>query len=491
MAVGLAACSAPAATEEEEALTTLTIAETVGPETFDPQATALNATWLAWELSYQCLLSADETGALNPVLATDYEIADDGLTYTFNLRDDVIFHDGSPFTSDDVVFTFERLLDTGLDYYKSRFKNVTSITAEGDYTVVFQLGVVDPGFILNIADPATAGCAILSRTATETNDPALKMIGTGPFATGDYAPNSQLELTRFEDYWGDAPVYDELVVRYMPEASAQVAALQAGEVDLIFPAGTTVKTLESNANVEIKSVVSGAAININLNSASPALADVRVRQAVQLAFDREDIVESVLLGGGEPSGLIPTGYSWAPAPSDLPFYTQDIEEAKALLAEAGYADGLTLEFQYIAGYNDYVDRLATVMQSQLAEVGIELTLTPLALAVWLENLSNARFDLSYNAYPFFADPINYVHVRPGRSGPTPPELEAALAAARATTTPDDYIEAIIEVAELEAELGFGVVTLANTNLWVATRVGLENVVPKMDNTRQFLFAITG
>jgi peptide/nickel transport system substrate-binding protein len=492
IAVGVAACSGTGTPAKTTSSTngTLTIAETVGPQTFDPQATSLNATWLAWELSYQCLLSADEKGKFNPVLATSYDVSKDGLTYTFHLRKGVTFQDGSPFTSDDVVFTFQRLQKTGLDYFKTRFANVTAITAPDPMTAVFTLKQVDPGFLLNLSDPSTAGCAILSRKATSTNDPALKMIGTGPFAVTDYAANSQLSLTRYDGYWGDKPAYKNLVVRYMPDASAQVAALQSGQVDLIFPAGTTVKTLQTNKSVKIEKVVSGAGININLNSASPALSDVRVRQAILLAMDREEIVNSVLLGGGAVAGPIPVGYSWAPKTKDVPNYTKNVAKAKQLLSDAGYGKGLTIDFQYIADYNDYIDRLATVMQKQLAAVGITLTLKPLAQPVWLQNLSTAQFDLSYNGYPFFADPLYYVLIRPGRSGPTPPELDAAVAAARAATKPDDYINKIIDVAKLEGQLGFGTMTLADTDLWVAHRAGIGNVVPKMDNTRQFLFDVT-
>jgi ABC-type transport system substrate-binding protein len=469
---------------------TLTIAETVAPVSFDPQATNLNATWLAWELSYQCLMISDATGAEHPQLATGYTASTDGLTYTFTLRSGVKFHNGNVLTPDDVVYTFQRLQATGLAYYKTRFASLTSVTASGTDKVVFQLSRIDPGFLLNLSDPSTAGCAILNRAAATAADPALKMVGTGPLAVDSYAPNSQLVLHTFADFWGTKPKYAGLVVRYIPDSSAQMAALKSGQVDLTFPTGTTAKTLEADSSLKVDSVISAASIAININSASKPLQDVRVRQAVELAMNRDEIVSAVLLGGGSAAGLIPVGYPWAPKTSELDNYTLDVAKAKSLLADAGYASGLNLEFQYIAGYNDYIERLANVMASELSKVGITLKLSPLPQATWLTNLTSMKYDITYDAYPYFSDPLYYVLIRGGRSGPTPDQIVSLTKQAQAATSQPAYQTAIVAIAKAEANLAFGTFVLANTTLWVAHGKGVNNVKPDMSNTRQFLFNVT-
>src|SRR4051812_21735862 len=144
---------------------TLVVAFTTAPDTLDPQKSALNQTWPAWQFSYECLLRATADGKLNPLLATSYKVNADATVYDFTLRPGVRFHDGSRLTPADVVYTFDRLRTSGIPYAQNRFPTLTSVTALTANSVRFTLSKADPGFLLNMGDPFAVGCAILSQKA--------------------------------------------------------------------------------------------------------------------------------------------------------------------------------------------------------------------------------------------------------------------------------------------------------------------------------------
>jgi peptide/nickel transport system substrate-binding protein len=465
---------------------TLVVAEDGVPVTFDPTQSALIKTSFVWQWVYESLVEVKPDGSIEPLLATEWETSDDGLTYTFTLREGVTFHNGEPFEADDVVFTFERLMDVGVPYATGRFPTFESVEATDGSTVVFTLSEPDSGFLNNHGNPFMFGAAILNREAADTVDFATEMVGTGPFKWESYDPDRELRLSRFEDYWRDGiPKADGAVVRYMPEQSAQVAALKRGEIDVMFPSAETFLSLKDEPNLQIETVSSSNVIRLNI-AGNPPFDDERVRQALALAIDREEIVNGAMLGAGTPAGYVPPAYDWATPVGDLPHHTQDIERAKELLAEAGYEDGFDIEISHLANYGTYMDRYIEILQSQLEQIGITSTIISREITTWQDFLVTADYDITPNEFSFQPDPYWYVVPRDGRQGPTPPELEELLAKSK-TASAEELPDVINEIEMWEAEHVYPDLSIAARDQWVVAREGVNLGTPEFSLSRRFLF----
>jgi ABC-type transport system substrate-binding protein len=495
VAIGALSAAAAASKSPSRGGPTVVVAEPTAPSTFDPQASALNNDWKYWGLTYQCLLSVSKSGQIQPELAKSYQVSRNGLQYTFTLRPRVRFQNGELLTSADVVYTFDRLLSTGLPYFKSRFAALKSVAALGPSRVRFTLSQPAGGFLLEMADPFAAGCAILSKQAAQSGtNLALKMVGTGPYAMSSYALNSKLVYTRFERYWGPKPKVQKIVVDFMPSETSQLTALQSGQINVMFPSAT-LPELRANRAVRIWSVPSANCLELNFNTlglngnGSTPLASLAVRRAIALALDRKQIASLALGGTAVPASYFPKALPWAPPLSSMPYQTTDLKLARRLMAQAGYANGFTLHYMYIAGYASWVDNFAQVLKNELAAIKINVVIDPLSTPVWLNDLTKATYDLSFNVYPFFADPYLYVWIRPGRSGPTPAAITAAENKALAARTLRQYQGATVAIARLEAKLVFGALPLDDFTEYVATR-GLAHVSPSFDGSLGFLGNVT-
>lgn len=465
---------------------TLVVAESNVPENFDPIRTSLIQTSYVWQWTYESLIEVKPDGTIEPLLATSWDISDDGLTYTFELREGVQFHNGQAFDAEDVVFSFERMLADGIPYATGRFPTLESVEAVEPLKVVFELSEPDSGFLSNHGNPFMFGAAIVSRTAAEELDLSSEMVGTGPYQWVEYSPDQELVLARFEDYWrDDLPLADNVVVRYIPEQSAQVAALRAGDIDVMFPSSETQRMLEADASVQVEAVSSPFVIRLG-TAGSPPFDDVRVRQALALAIDRQEIVDGAMLGAGTPSGYVPPAYEWATPVDELPHHTQDSERAKELLAEAGYPDGLEIEISHLASYASYMDRFIEILQSQLEEVGISSTIIPREITTWQDYLETANYDITPNEFSFQPDPYWYIVPREGRQSPNPPELQELLDEVKAASA-EDLPDAINEVQLWQAENVFPDLGIAARDQWVAAREGVSLATPEFSMSRRFLF----
>lgn len=468
------------------------IGETNPPNTFDPIGHSNLNNWYVWQLSYEGLIEAQPDGTIAPLLAESWEPSADGLEYVFTLRSGVTFHNGEPLEADDVVYTFDRLLSDGIPYAQARFPSLGAVEAIGDNQVRFRLSAPDSSFITNLADPFAVANSILNREAGAVAQPALAMIGTGPFKVVSYAPERELVLTAHENYWRDGiPGTTDLIIRYFPEQSAQVAALEAGQIHLMFPSPETVLSLSGSSEVEIQAVPTAQTFQVNMGSVDAPLDDVRVRRAIALSIDRDALVALALLGEGTATGPFPPGHPWAVPVSDLPFYTRDTAQARQLLDDAGYPDGLELSFMWPAGFDQVGDRLGEILQPQLLESGITLNLEPLETAVWIDRLVSADYDLTWTAPSYFADPRQYVIPRDGRQGPTPPELAELFAAAQATTDPGELESLYREIQVMEADLVYPFTGLVARNGWVAYRADLlEGVQLDYTLSRRLFFELS-
>lgn len=483
----LAGCAAPQSLAGDGGGDALTIAETTPPTSLDPQRSSMFSDRFVWQLSYECLLTTSDDGTVEPALATGYEKAEDGLSYTFTLRDGVTFSNGDTLDADDVVFTFDRLTTSPERIDQELFPTLVGAEKVDEQTVRFTLSSPDAGFVNNMANPLVWGCAILSDQSDDGL--ATAMIGTGPWTQSAYEPGTSLSLQRNDDYWGDPTASEQLSILYMPSMATQVSNLKAGKVDLIFPDQTSAGSLEKEG-FSVESTPTDSTIFLQINDTKAPFDNPAVRQALALAFDRDQLAEQAYGGAARASGYLPPGLEWAPAPAELPNYTQDAAKSKELLAGAGFPDGVSAKLMYIGAYDYGTNDLLASMQDQLAQAGFQIELEPLEGATWGDRLTSLDYDLSWNAQSYYSNPYQYIAPAPGRQGPVPDSLQQLLDAALAADSQEAYQEALIAVEKHEAEIVYPTLTLLATDAFVAHPEGVTGVSVPSSQSRAFLAGVS-
>ena len=334
----------------------------------------------------ESLFETSGDGSLQPLLAESYTASEDGKTYTVKVRV-AVFHDGTEFDADDVVYSLE--------------KNATSVSGpiSGPLAVMEGVKAVDPRTVeITLKNPSNAFLASLGTSAGmivpegwfEGPDAAAKLVGTGPFVFGEYRRDVDLTLDGFADYWGEKPFLTQVTHRFMPDETATINALKAKEIDvvgmLLGDGVEQVPSLSTDDNFVVSFTPATQSSFLFLNPRVPALQDERVRQAIAYAIDRKPILDAAVGGYAQPACLYLVPAS-APGNSDYCPYSYDPDMSRQLLAEAGYADGLTLDFPYltIAEFPASFE----VINAQLAEVGITVTARGQDLATWLDQVFGA------------------------------------------------------------------------------------------------------
>jgi peptide/nickel transport system substrate-binding protein len=346
---------------------------TNAPSNLDPAFQPNDPDTLFNRAIYDYLIDVLPDSSFAPNLATDWTISEDGLTYTFPLREGVTFHDGSSFSSADVVYTFDRLVEVG-----SPALNLLGdfeITAPDASTVVFTLPQPNADFLFGVA----SRWALIIKDGEDapnvlTEDGSFENFnGTGPFILDSYALGASAAFVRNENYWReDEPKLDRVEFTYIDDPVAQVDALLGGQVDFIFKLPVEqISRLENQDGISVLERPTSQHPVIRLRADQGPGTDVRVRQAFKLATDREALNEVVLQGRGTVANndpISPVYGAFFDSSIENPSY--DPDAARALLAEAGYPDGLTLTL-YTPDSLGYPD-LATVLQQQWAEAGINI-----------------------------------------------------------------------------------------------------------------------
>jgi peptide/nickel transport system substrate-binding protein len=306
-------------------------------------------------------------------LATAWErLSDTELQLT--LRDDVTFHNGDPFTADDVVFTFERMLnaDAESDLAESRtyFSTVTSVVRDDDYTVTFTTAAPDPLLIKRLA--SWASWIVPKAYIEEVGDEEFMRVGmgTGPYKFASFEPDNELVMERYDGYWGDLPPAKQITFRVIPEVAARVTALINDEVQIItnIPPDQ-VAALEGKSNVGVREIPLANVHVLVYNTNNPLLADKKLRQALNLGIDRQLIIDTIWNGKAVPK----RGHQFAEYGPlynpDRPLTPYDPERAKALLAESSY-DGAEIEYQLQAGYYTNGEQVAEAIVGMWQEIGV-------------------------------------------------------------------------------------------------------------------------
>ena len=359
----------------------------------DPQTHTSITDWEVHFSIWDPLVYLDEKGNLVPALAVRWENPDP-TTYVFHLRRDVKFHDGQPFTAADVKFTLDRLYDpkTASPMLAWWPRPQPEITIVDDYTL--RLKLQTPYAPLLRSFWLTA---ILPRQAGAKADFLQKPIGTGPFKFVEYVKGDRFIADRFDGYWGGRPKAARVQWRIIPEASARVAALEAGEIDLI-PDGIPpeeIARIKGKRGISIQEAGNVETRFLVLNNAKAPYSDKRVRQAIWYALDIKGIIDGIMLKsvGQQLAPMSSNTFGYPAQP--LPPHEYNPEKAKQLLREAGYPNGFTAEY-LVYSNNVYSkdDEVAQAIQAQLGAVGIKINISMLEIATALAKVARGDFEIS-------------------------------------------------------------------------------------------------
>ena len=483
-ATALAGLAGPALAEG-----TLTVAQRQDPQNWDPVDTFL----LAWggiaSNIFDGLVRRDENLELQPGLAESWEVLDDGMRYRFHLRQGVTFHDGEPFDAEAVKYTFDRLLG----------EQGAKGPQQSNYTTIDHVEVIDPATVdIHMAQPDPVILTKLSGYGAMIVPPDyieeegekyfdLHPVGTGPFKFVGYDQGSRLTLEAYPDYFEGAPELDGLVFRFITEDSTRLAELQSGAVDILNNlAYSAIPTVESAPNLEIVSVPGPTIYSLALKTAEPAAtADVRVRRALNMAVDKQAIIDAFLGGRGTPISQLHGKESFGYAP-DLEGYPYDPEQARALLDEAGVPEGAEMTIDYRAG-NSTFNEVVQALTGFFGQVGLNVGLNPIEDGVFLNEIvpqgrTNEMFQFSWGGWTFDFDNTAYLSYHAGEKwNPygTSEEMNALLEKQRETSDVEEREEILRQVAELAHEQAYHIPLYVEDQIYaVSDRV--ENFIPAPD-----------
>ena len=370
-----AACGGASAPEAGATRDTLIFAAPADATTLDPHNTTDTESDQVIGMVFEGLLGFDDQMKIVGRLAESWSVAPDGVTWTFNLRKGVIFHDGTPFTAEAVRATFARVLDPAQKHKRlPLFVMLDRVEVVDDHTVRFitkyQFGAFEPT-IAHISS-AILNPTVASRFGLDFGRSAEATSGTGPYRVVSWKKDQEIVLERVDGHWRGTPPTRRLIYRPIPEGASRVLALEAGDVDVISRVPPPeLKRLEAASGIELLKTVSIGAQQFRFNVTKKPLNDPRVRRAISYAIDRRAIVDQLVTGFATPStgALTPIMRGYA----NLGEIPRDLDKARALLREAGYPDGFALKIATTPRYPMGVE-LAEAVASQLKPIGINASI---------------------------------------------------------------------------------------------------------------------
>ncbi|MFN2307715.1 MAG: ABC transporter substrate-binding protein [Paracoccaceae bacterium] len=385
IALGLA-IAAPAGAQ------TLDVAWSQDATGLDPHTQTAFASIRLLELLYEPLVRLGPNLELQPAVAESWEFSDDATTLTFTLDADAVFHDGTPVTAADVKASFERILDEETAAAaRANYTSITGIETPDDRTVVFML---DGPNVPILNGMASINAAVVSAAAIEAGTVGTEVMGSGPFTLAERTPNANARLAAFADWHGGDIAYDEISVSVLPDETAILASLRAGQADFALMTDPLVATLVTGAQgLDLLTAPTLSYHVLQLNASRAPMDQLAVRQAISCAIDRQDILDGALLGEGEVTGPL-TSPAYRNDPASLFCYEQDQDRARELLAEAGFADGFEASILAANGEPPTAIAEAQLIQSQLAEVGIDLEIETQEMNVYIDRWLAGDFDMA-------------------------------------------------------------------------------------------------
>lgn len=402
---------------------TLTVGSLVEPPGLDPFHQGADARIRVTVLMYQGLFYEAVDGEAAPLLAKSYEVSPDKLVYTIKLRPGVKFHTGQPMTAKDVAYSYNYIRDP---------KNGSP--GAGDFTVVTAVDAVDDETVKitlsqpNASLPMTLGNkygAVIPAGYFDAPDAKTKLnqasVGTGPFKLLEFKPNSNLTLARYPDYWEKgAPYLDQINFVAIPNSASMLVGLTNKRVDLaLLNRPQDVRQVEKAPGLKTERWPSLNQKAVDLGSEYGPLADPRVRQAIALGVDKDEVMRASIGGLGQVIGTMVAAMQdrWGLPLAEVPNQKPDVEKAKKLLAEAGHPSGLELNLTTIIGY-DWMDPAAVTIREQLARIGVKLNIQRVELGVWIKNFQSKQMGFTFNDWATQPDPnlLFYRHFRMAPEG---------------------------------------------------------------------------
>ncbi len=438
--------AAPEGTTEAPAETTaapapaeavLIAAQGSEPDQLDPHMTSAYASFQVLENVYDTLVQPAADLSMEPALAESWEISDDNLTWTFTLRSGVKFHNGRDLVAQDVVYSFERIIAEGLNGW--RFGAVDTISAPDDATVVMTLTQPSPNLLVSIA--GFKGMAIIPEEIVTDGSIGTSPVGTGPFRFVSQSPDQGIVLEKNPDYWraGEGlPKLDGIQFVQIPDAGTKLTALRTGEVhwiDTVPP--QDIESLSGEDGVTVGRVPGGDYHYFALNQNLPPFDDVRVRQAIAHAINREEIAEAAQFGAATANQAAIPASNAAWYLDYAPFGSGDAATAQGLLDEAGVS-GLTIDFLVSSDFPETVTQ-AQVISAELAAVGITVEITDVDFTTWLDMQGNGEFGAFMLSWIGNIDPDDFYYAQHHSDGGfnfqgySNPDVDALLDGARVET----------------------------------------------------------
>ena len=419
---------------------TLEIAVDTAPVGLDPHKVTAFSSFVVIGQIYDGLLEVNADLSLEPALAESWTVSDDGLTYVFQIRQGVQFHNDRTMTADDVVYSYERIVDPETaSPQASRFAEVESAVATGEYEVTFTLSRPFAPFLSNVTNLYVVPREVVERLG----DLQQQAVGTGPFVLDEIVPDTYVRLHYNPSYYREGePRLEYLRYNIVPEASTRAAGMRTGAYHLIPDVDpATAETLRGAQGVELRETQDLAYTLLGLNVSREPFDDPRVRMAINYAIDRDEIVEAVYFGNAVPGGPLSPGLTeWALPTSEFACYATDRDMARQLLAEAGYPDGFDADILTF-GTIQVVSDTAQVLQAQLADVGIRANVNVAEFGAFVQDWTNSNFDMFVSLNGGSVDPDGYLHRTFITGGSTnvfkysDPEVDEWLEAGRTTTDP--------------------------------------------------------
>lgn len=423
---------------QDEATVTVAFAESQ-PTTLDPHAARTNDDFLVIRNVCEGLTNYDPV-TLEPIpaLAESWTVSDDGLVYTFTLREGVTFTDGSTLDAADVKYSFDRLSDPALGtsytaglvlrdvagWAEARpavptvsegtptpepiepAHQISGVEVVDEQTVQITLNVPVTSFLTRLTLPG--GVIIAEGSADGSDFLSSGPVCTGPYSVESWAQNDQVTLKANPNYWGGAPEVQTVNIRVIPEASSQVIEFEAGSLDISLAPEADLSRIrdDETLNAQLVSIPTLSLYNFRINLNDPKVGDVRVRRALSLAIDRQLVIDTVLQGQGVPAdGLYPPGLTTYDA--DFNPFERNLDEARALLTEAGYPGGIELTVR--TDQNETENRVLNAIAATVAEAGITLNVNSTEATVYTTDRTDCTMEIGGIRWTMdYPDPENMV-----------------------------------------------------------------------------------
>ncbi|MEK3912656.1 glutathione ABC transporter substrate-binding protein [Paenibacillus sp. FSL H7-0331] len=398
----ISACSsgAPSAGENANVPKDLIVALGSEPVTLDPQDTSDGISNNANELLFDKLVTLDKTNNIVPQLAKDWIVSADGKKITFTLREGAKFQDGTPVNAEAVKFTFDRVInkDNKLNRYSLYAEFIDKVTVDSEYKVSFDLKFPFGPALITFAH-TNGGIHSPKNVKEKGKDVGKSPVGSGPYKLKEWIPGNKVVFEANPDYWGDKPKMKTITFKTVAENSARSIMLETGEADIIVPVVTTdVERLKTNDKIKINVEPSSRNLYMSINTTRAPFDNVKARQALNYAVDKETIVKKIMSGQAKVADAAIGDMVWGY--SSVGAYPFDPEKAKQLLAEAGVAPGTTIKLWTPDGRYLMDRQIAEYIQGNLQAVGLKVEYRKWEFGAFQEATRDpkAEFNLALNSW---------------------------------------------------------------------------------------------